>query len=134
MLRLRAGIGCLLLCGCGGESNRLPVAGVVTMDGQPMPAGAISFEPTTTGIGAGATIQNGAYEIPQSKGPTPGKYKVRINYTQPTGRTLPDPRGGDGTMPEMRESVPARYNSRSELMAELVSGGVSSLNFELKGK
>ncbi len=66
----------LVAIGCSGEVGddkpREAVAGAVTMDGQPLPDGAILFAPEGGGQGgvASATgkIENGAFSIPRARG------------------------------------------------------------------
>ena len=56
--------------GCGPRSDRLEVAGTVTLDGAPLDGGSIRL--TSVGgeklMAAGAMIQKGEYLIPQEKG------------------------------------------------------------------
>lgn len=52
------------------------MSGTVTLDGQPMEKGCISFTPEDDQAGtAGSDIEAGRFQIPQLK---PGKYRVQI--------------------------------------------------------
>ena len=62
--------GCLLLLvGCGGD-RRQPLEGTVTLDGQPLGEGSISFVPLpgTAGPTAGANIAAGRFSIAADQG------------------------------------------------------------------
>src|SRR5438128_90160 len=79
-----AAIGC---SGGGGDDlPRQPVAGTVTLDGEPLNEGAILFAPTGKSEGAVASatarIENGQFSIPRDQGPVPGTYKVSISHAE----------------------------------------------------
>jgi hypothetical protein len=125
----------LLSSGCGdGGPKRASVSGRVTIDGQPLPEGAITFipEPPNQGPTAGGIIREGDYKIEGSKGPIVGLNRVEVRGAIRTGRTVPDPR-----MPSMQIdevlNVPRRYHSPSELTRAL-SSGENNFDFELQSK
>lgn len=74
---------CLWGCG-GGDSGpkRYTVSGTVTYQGEPVPAGHITFAPDTrkrnTGPGGSATINDGRYKTASNKGVVGGDYQVTI--------------------------------------------------------
>src|SRR5262245_47986221 len=87
-----------LVGGCGRKykgEKRYAVSGKVTVDGQPMEHGLISFLPQAEGIVSGGPISSGAYAIPEEKGPNAGKYQVKINWNKPTGRRVKDDYGDE---------------------------------------
>ena len=105
--RLMISRSCLLLvlaaalgAGCNPHSlpPMAPVKGTVTLDGQPVTAGQVSFIPTdktdTAGLSSGTIGTDGAYEIHTggASGAPLGKYKVTV-----TTSTVPVP--GATTMP-----------------------------------
>ena len=123
-----------LLIGCGGDDiPRVEVRGEVTLDGEPLKTGAITFIPTGKGPSAGTTIQDGAYVVDAAKGPSPGEYKVEIDSSQPTGKKVV---GTDGeTMEDEYENViPAKYNRQTTLKVVLEPDGDNEHNFPLKSK
>lgn len=74
-----------LAAGCGGSSNgpeRYRVQGKVTYNGEPVPAGRISFEPDASlgnkGPGSLIEFSNGGYRTPSDRGIVGGAYVVRI--------------------------------------------------------
>jgi hypothetical protein len=136
-LAAAAGAGC---SASGDNLPREPVAGSVTLDGQALASGTIQFTPENqaTGVGGGATIQNGQFSIPRETGLVPGSYRVAIYSAGAAGERT------KGQAPEGRqiakagpahESIPAKYNAQSELKAEIKSGGSNSgLQFSLVSK
>ena len=73
-----------LVCGCPGQTGpeRYDITGAATFDGQPIPAGVISFEPDTSkgngGPGTMARIKNGRYKSDPGEGIVGGAYILRI--------------------------------------------------------
>ena len=117
------------LAGCGAPA----IQGTVTLDGAPVDGGAIRFTPSGgegTAGSAGAQIIGGKYVI---KGTTlaPGSYRVDINWKKPTGRKVPTPGDAGTTMDETAEAIPAIYNQKSTLKADITSGS-NTKDFELK--
>ena len=110
--------------GCG--SNRAGVGGEVTVGGQPIEGGTISFIPkdSTAGPPASGKIEGGRYSIAAREGPAIGTSRVEIRWTRKTGRKIPAiapaPRGS--FTEETIEAVPTRYNSQSELEVEIQRG------------
>jgi len=118
------GVALLLTTGC----SQPTVMGTVTLDGQPIPEGHIAFVPESgTGQGGGGNIVNGEYKVQTAA----GKYKVEINASKlmplPPGQT-----GMDGATEEVQSYIPARYNTQTELRAEVPAAG--KVNFDLKSQ
>ena len=127
-------IGGLLLCGCGGGGlTRVPVSGQVTLDGKPLANGSITFIPVGQGITAGGRIVDAHYELSSKDGLVPATYQVRINASEPTGRTIVDP-VGNIEIPDMRNVIPPRYNMRTELSAKVTAEGPNRFDYDLKSK
>lgn len=61
----------ILLTGCDGGIQRCEIEGSVTIDGQPVKEGSITFQPLagTSGPISGASVINGHYKIEKVKGP-----------------------------------------------------------------
>lgn len=94
----------MLLVGCGGgdSTTRYDVAGTVTFDGKPVPAGVLLFTPDATKNNRGPTgvaeIKDGKYDTRQDgKGTVGGPHTVVISGSDgiplpqeelPTGRPL----------------------------------------------
>src|SRR3954470_20739040 len=105
--------------GCGGASDGLPresISGKVTLDGQPLATGKITFVPIGfEGPPAGAPVEGGSYSIARQEGPIPGTYSVSVYSLRLTGKSLPDPEDPTATTKETFEGIPPRYNAKSEL-------------------
>jgi hypothetical protein len=114
------------LAGCGGSS----VQGTVTLDGAPVDGGAIRFTPEGTGSALGSEVVGGKYSI-KGKPIAPGSYRVDINWKKPTGRKVPTPGDPGTTMDETAEAIPAQFNSKSTLKADLTAGS-NTKDFDLK--
>src|SRR5262245_7572885 len=113
---------------------RVAVSGNVTLDGNPLPAGRIQFQPIGTERApiAVADIEDGRFSIDRSGGPSPGKYRVMI-----TSRTTPKIREGQepgGYAKPEAEKIPKQYNTQSTLEVEIAPEGPLTLNFPLGKK
>ena len=120
-----------LLAGCGpaNELGRLPVSGTVRLDGQPLDAGSISFEPTEkAGTSAGSAIEAGAFEIATERGLPPGTYVVRI-YA-PAGEAAPTEMPGDSTV--QKERIPPAWNTDSKETVEVKPDTENVFTFDVK--
>ena len=134
----------LAVIGCGGEPTdnlpRVAIAGSVTMDGQPLPAGTILFFPEGKSDEAAASatgqIEKGEFAIPRERGPVPGNYKVSISHTdQPEGHVKIElKKPGKKGAAAYKELIPAKYNTKSELEQAIPAGGKSDLKYELQSK
>jgi len=123
--------------GCTG-SKQAAVTGEVTLDGDPVDGGTINFIPTggdTAGVTAWGKIEGGRYSIPASEGPAVGPNRVEIRWDRKTGKTIPavPPAPPDTMIEETAQAVPARYNTESELKAE-VKSGKNTFDFKLESQ
>jgi len=120
--------------GCGGPEGpqRAAVQGTVTLDGQPIAEGTITFYPTgdTRGPSAGGEIRDGAYSLAAAKGPVVGTCRVEIRARRKTGQTVMV--GGIETE-QLEQYIPARYNTRSTLTAR-IEPGRHSIDFPLSSQ
>jgi len=124
------------ICGCGGGSGepRGAVSGNVTMDGQPVELGQITFTPTgKTGTVTGAEIKGGKYSIPKVDGPVVGGHKVSIRASKKTGQQIPAiPPADPKTMIDvMVEYIPTKYNFETTLTTDIKAGDNKDVNFAL---
>jgi hypothetical protein len=119
------------LLGCG-HGGRMSVEGTVTLDGRPLEKGSVQFCPLpgSTGPTAGGDIVNGKFVILPSGGPFAGKFMVQINSAGLTGRKIRDPRS-NAIVDEYAQCLPAKYNSKSELQAEVTAHGPNHFDFAL---
>lgn len=117
----------IALVGCGDEVELGDAQGVVTMDGKPLPEATVRFIPIGGGRSAlGRTDENGHYEMLYSAtatGALVGPVRVEITSAEETT----DAAGNSRMKPE---TIPARYNTQSELKADVGSGN-NEFNFDL---
>ena len=112
------------LAGCGGGPSTGEVSGSITVGGQPLEGGVVTFENASKGQGQSATITAGAYKMPS---PMPvGDYKVTLQAPPP-----PSPTAAPSTAP--KTSIPTRFMkaATSDLTAS-VKAGQNKLDFPLK--
>jgi hypothetical protein len=130
--RCAVGLLLLLVIAAGCNREKLPrlgrVSGTVTLDGQALSDATIVFEPTTSGIPAtiSRTDASGNYELYYSrghKGTPPGEYQVRITTYAETAE--------EASVSIRKETVPAKYNVKTELKAE-VKRGTNKHDFALQ--
>lgn len=131
--------GIICICGCGPDSPRREVHGTVTFDGKPLAAGLIQFEslPNQPSCNESASIQNGAYTVTGLGGLLPGKYQVRItavdaSVPKPAENVMPGTPAEEKKLSPTSKNLPAKYNTRSELTAEVSSTQSEPINFDLK--
>lgn len=153
-LRIRLAVSmlaCLCLGGCGARSTRVPVSGVVTLDGNPLAEAAVTFMPQAAGtLGVAVTDEGGRFVLREAgirPGIAPGEYEVAIYKADgpplPAVETTPasqiaDPTTFNTLAPQPSDQkppkfiVPERYGSpkTSELRAT-VTGPITDLVFAL---
>jgi hypothetical protein len=124
--------------GCSG-SRYVPVAGRVTLNGKPLTAARVSFQPDAAGAveggmgSVGTTDETGRYELKvigtADAGAKVGRHVVTVSKTdipvKPEDFDKPDAR-----VP--KEVLPARYNTATELSFEVPESGTTDANLDLK--
>jgi hypothetical protein len=125
----------LLGWGCGAGGKFAKVSGRVTLDGAPLAGAIVIFQPLNPDPthplpgSHGLTDADGNYtlqvDLQATSGAAVGTHRVAISKTQA--------RAGSGEG-QPRDSIPARYNSASELTCEVPAGGTDRAHFELKSR
>ncbi len=119
---------CVVCVGCGSSNHpdTPSVSGTVTLDGAPVANAVLTFVPLEEARESyGRTDADGKYELyytDDDKGAVPGKHSVRIT----TAGGGDEDSGVEGST----EKLPAKYNTRTELTAE-VEAGKNSIDFPL---
>jgi hypothetical protein len=115
----------------------------VTLSGQPIADGDISFHPEqgTLGATSSAPIKDGEYRLGNEWGLVPGTYQVRVNaYREPTDKSnmlaggfLDKPPETPGT-PAREQFLPEKFNTSSTIEKLVVAEGQQKLeqNYDLK--
>ena len=129
-------VGLCLAVGCdsGADGSRSAVSGTVKLDGKPLPAGSIIFHPTDRGSAARAELSEGSYHIDRREGLEAGRYTVEIVAVQPTGKKVPHPDLPSETIDEVRNIIPERYNTRSELQVDIEAGKEKLFDVDLDSR
>lgn len=116
--------------GCSGKGGMGTVSGTVTLDGQPLADGLISFIPADgNSPTSGGKITNGAYSVQASR----GAQKVVINATKVTGSRkayADDP--NSPVITTTAEILPKKYSDAmtTELTVD-VKAGTNKADFQL---
>jgi hypothetical protein len=113
----------LPVVGCTDPATRTyPVSGSVTLDGQPIESGSITFESADGGAGVfSEAIRNGQYQLRS----TAGMKKVSISAYRPRGDQ-------QTATPDRENYIPARYNAQTTLTVEIKRDGDNQHDFSLK--
>lgn len=116
-LHLALLLGLASLTGCGPSTGT--VAGAVTIDGQPLDSGVISFVPAEEGGTPVTTnVVGGKYELTT----TTGKKIVQVSAPVVVGKRK-EYEGPDAPLVEITEErLPPKYNSQTELNCEVKAG------------
>ena len=131
----------LSLLGCSGKSSDCTVSGTVMFDNQPVPDGDIVFRDAEDKVAPGTgKIKDGKFTFPVK----PGKKKVQIFATRlmkvPPEKTDALPPGIPG-MPGAKSQterplnyIPMRYNTTTELTADVTADGPNQYEFKLTSR
>jgi len=121
-----------LAAGCGGD-GRSKVHGFVKHQGKPLKAGVISFiEEGAIAPSGGSAIIDGRYEVPAEAGLKPGKYAVAISAPENKSKAAAEQAMPGMSGPPPKETLPAKYNSKTELRAEVKAGAKNEFDFDLQ--
>ena len=123
----------VLVVGCNGNDGRQALEGTVTLDGEPLAEGNVSFRPMpgTKSPTAGGRIVDGKFSILPEKGLSAGTFRVEITASRKTGRKVMDPVLRT-EVDETEQFIPERYNRQSELTRPIITDGPNQFTFELE--
>ncbi len=123
--------GLALAAGCGDSEPTGEVAGQVQVDDAPAPAGTyITFTPADGSKSPqGAEVKEGKYRLRLAAGPA----KVAVHAPKQTGTRKLYPTADSPVTPTFVESLPAKYNDKTEL-SHNVATGEQSKDWDLKSK
>jgi hypothetical protein len=129
--RIFAIVSIIALSGCTGGQGAA-VSGAVTLDGAPLDEATITFVPQTGGQrqAAWAPVNGGKYDIASSNGLGTGQFRVEIRAVRSSSEQA---NPNEPTLSTAKDIVPAKYNTKSELTAE-IKPGKNLADFDLKTK
>jgi hypothetical protein len=128
-----AALAAALLAGCSSAGGEVEVTGAVTLNDKPVGnanEALIRFVPADgKGRPVDGFVDQGKYAVRVP----PGAYKVEITWNRPTGKKIARPgvKGPGAEQDEVVAEVPAKYNTATELKAD-VSAGNARHDFPLK--
>ena len=114
------------LAGCG-SNGRSTVEGMVTLNGQPIESGAMSFRPLdgkTPTVGCFITAGCFRLQVPI------GSMRVEITAMEKSGKGVSTAQGAPVEVDLVTEAIPERYNAKSELVID-VKQGVNRVTYAL---
>ena len=115
---------------CGGSGDGERVIGTVTVDGEPVEYGAITFMPLNGESAiAGTKIKEGKYEAIVARGKSKVEIRVPVVVGQKKLYDTPD----SPVMDVTKESLPVKYHDRTELEIDVVAG-TNNKDWELSAK
>lgn len=147
-LTLIAALACVSWgCGSGDGLPRRAVSGKVTLDGQPLEKGLITFMPSGQGgdsTSAAAEVANGSFSVARDVGLIAGPYRVAVSAMKEVPNKSARKKQVDNATGEVvdvatddavtKESLPARYNAQTELKADVTDDGPTEFTFPLTSK
>lgn len=132
-----------LLAGCsrGDGLERVPITGILTVEGSPLPGAVVQLLPTgqTQGPGAiGISDSEGKFEVISSRqndeGVPPGEYTVRVSrLVNPDGSVVPADEP-EADHPDSRESVPRPYSGVDSPLKVVISEQGSEVKVDIPAK
>ena len=130
------GLLAVLIAGCGGGLDLIPVSGTVTLDGQPVDGAAVVFVPVAGGPAAsGSTDAGGKFRLTtvNQPGAVPGEYNVTVTKQTMHGITADGMPGPGGIRIEWH--VPQRYSrAKTSGLTATVGGNKREVSFALTSK
>jgi len=121
--------------GCGGGPALVPVEGVITLDGGPLPNATIALLPLTaaaSGPFSAVTDATGKYALGTTEAPAsgavPAEYYVNITTVTSTGGGIES-----APAPTQKEVVPIAYRN-STTKFTVPPEGATAANFDMKSR
>lgn len=113
--------------------RRGKIEGQVTLNGQPLPEGEIRLMALDAdGLNVLAPIKEGRYSVPESDGPTKGKYRVWFSVKSKTKQRIPNDDIPGEFIDTYPETLPAKYNLNSNLAIDYDPENPRPHDFQLK--
>ncbi len=124
-----------LAAGCSDQyAGRVAVSGKITLQGQPLKAGTISFVPLEKqDTQSGAPVENGDYSVPRPKGLKPGKYLIQITSGDGKTPVNEDDAAGPGGSTNIVsvDLIPEDWNVKSTRQVDVKADGANKFDFDI---
>jgi hypothetical protein len=123
----------LALSGCGGKYKPVPVEGIVTLDGQPVPGATVLFVPEDAGGRSASAMSDseGNFQLTtyhEGDGALAGKYRVVVTKTEAIQAPPAQIQPGDGkSVIEHYRNLKSRRNRKPQLPAVYASEDTTNL-------
>ncbi len=118
---------CSLWCGCGPgkpvEPAKFPVTGTVLLNDKPLPQGVVYFKTVATGAFESFDVKDGKFAGKAEQ----GERRVEICVYEQVPAKPDDPM----SQATQRNTIPARYNTESELTAKVDPSGPNEFTFKM---
>jgi hypothetical protein len=128
--------------GCGGDGlTRVPIKGVLTNQGNPLPGDSVPLFPQGGTLGKGAigiSDTDGRFEVISSRrddsGVPPGKYNARISRLMDKDGTILPTDAVQADFPNAFKSIPAPYSSNNSPLEITIHEGGSEVKVDIPFK
>ena len=131
-----SGLLAVLVAGCGGGLDLIPVSGTVTLDGKPVDGAAVVFVPVAGGpVASGTTEAGGKFRLMtiNDAGAVPGEHHVTVTKQTMHGITADGMPGPGGIRIEWH--VPERYSKpKTSGLTAAVSRSQNEFEFDLSSQ
>ncbi|MDR2705298.1 MAG: hypothetical protein LBC02_05935, partial [Planctomycetaceae bacterium] len=118
--------------------GRVPVRGVVILDGQPLTQGRVQFSSlpgTTPMVVTGSPIKNGTFSLSAEHGLLPGQeYLVQFYSVEEVPGTRKETGNPMETKVETRNIIPPKYSTESKETVTATKKSPNVFRFELTGE
>jgi len=117
---------------CRPSPQSAEVAGSVTVDGQPLADGIVTFrpQPTTPGPEFSGEVRQGAYRVAIRV--LPGGYAVDIRSWKKSGKKVTSPFGAE--VEETVSWIPERYHGPQTTLSTTLAPGLNRADFAIETK
>jgi hypothetical protein len=124
-------VGLLVLSGCtSGARKTVAVTGTVNLDGKPLPEGLITLDGQDGIPPVVEKIKNGSFTARTTPGPK--RVEIISRKKNPNPPKVVDPI--IAPVAQSINTIPERYNTMTELTADISESGPNQLTFDLKSK
>ncbi len=105
----------------------------MTLNGKPLPEGKIRFMALDPeGLNVLANVKDGRFSVPETDGPTKGKYRVEFSVLSPTKQRIANDDVPGEFIEIHPEMLPPRYHRESQITIDYNPENPQPRDFQLK--